>query len=131
MAYATRDDLAARFGEQEVADREAMLGAGAADRAIADAAAEMDVSLDNRYLTPITPVPLAVVLRCCDIARYRLLGDSASEDARKRYADARQWLNDVQTGAINLDGVPAKVGGTPEGRVEMLPGRRIFSRGIV
>ena len=131
MAYATRDDLVSRFGEQECADREAKLGADAADRAIADAAAEMDVYLDNRYTTPLDPVPLAVVKRCCDMARYHLLGDSASADARQRYADALAWLNAVATAAVNLDGISAKIGGTPEARVEMLPGRRVFTQGLL
>lgn len=131
MPYATRDDLVSRYGEQECADREAMLGADATGRALSDAAAEMDVYLDNRYTTPLDPVPQAVVKRCCDMARYHLLGDSASADARTRYADAIAWLDSVSTGAVNLDGVNAKIGGTPEARVEMLPGRRVFTKGIL
>ncbi|MDD5297660.1 MAG: DUF1320 domain-containing protein [Rhodocyclaceae bacterium] len=131
MPYATRFDLEARFGTDEVAQRESVLGSGAVSRALDDADAEINGYLDNRYLTPIAPAPVSIVKRACDIARYNLLGDSASEDARKRYQDAISFLQAIQQGSLNLDGATPKEGGGPEARVELVGKRRVFSRGLV
>lgn len=131
MAYALRSDLEYRFGTDEIAQRETMLGVNAVDLALTDAQGQIDGYLDNRYLVPLSPVPAPVVKCCCDIARYNLAGDTASDDCRKRYQDAITYLQAIQTGDLNLDGVPAKTGGSPSARVELVGTRRVFKRGLL
>ena len=109
MSYATRADLVARFGEDEVSQRESMLPPGAIDQALADADAELDGYLARRYPLPLSPVPAIVTRLACDVARYRRLGDAATEDARNRYKDALNLLTQIGDGGISL-GVTATVG---------------------
>jgi phage gp36-like protein len=126
MSYATRTDLENRYGAAEFAQRESILGVGAVDRALADASAEIDGYLDDRYLVPVFPVPTIINKRCCDIARYNLLGDACTEDARNRYTDAIKYLGNIVNGTISLDGVTSKVGGESTTRVEVISRPRVF-----
>ena len=79
MSYATATDLAALYGQDEIDQRASMLPAGAVDRALADAAAEVDSYLAGRYAVPLPqPTPRIVELSAA-MARYKLLGDAATE----------------------------------------------------
>ena len=103
MPYATRDDLLERFGEAEITQRESMLPTGAADKTLQDASADIDAYLSPCYPTPVDAPSPTLNRMCCDIARYYLAGDSASEDARRRYADAIAALRDVAAGRRTLE----------------------------
>lgn len=131
MTYATRQDLADRYGEDEVAQRESALPAGATDRALADADAEIDSYLVGRYAVPVSPVPPRLVMIAAAIARYLLLGDAATEIARKAYEDARAWLREAQAGRAQVDGATALSGAAPSATVEVSNGRdKAFTGGI-
>lgn len=131
MTYATRQDLADRYGEDEVAQRESVLPAGAVDRALGDADAEIDGYLAGRYSVPVSPVPARLTAIAAQIARYGLLGDAATEVARKGYEDARAWLRDVQSGRALVDGATALSGAEPSGTVDYVVGRdKAFPGGI-
>ncbi len=95
MPYATRADLAARFGAGEIADLAPVGddGGSRAEAALADAAAEMDAALAAAYELPLPggryPLLAAVA---CDLARARLYDDGAPERVLGRAASARKRL---------------------------------------
>lgn len=117
MAYATQSDMESRFGAEEVlqlADRDgdSLHDAGVVDGALIDADAEIDAYLAGRYTLPLASVPPLITRIACDIARYRLWDDRASEEVRRRYEDARRLLGEIAAGRVTLglpDATPAAV----------------------
>lgn len=131
MAYASRTDLEERYGDAEVAQRESMLPAGAIDRALADADAEIDSYLAGRYGVPLSPAPDQVVRVACQLARYWLLGDAAGEPARKGFEDARAWLRDVRAARADVDDATPRVGAEAAATVSLVTGRdKAFAGGL-
>ena len=128
MTYATRTDLAERYGSDELAQRESTLPPGAVDRALVDAAAEIYSYMAGRYNVPFSPVPDAIPKLACAIARYALLGEAATERSRKDYEDARAFLRDVQAGRARLEGAAPLAAASPAATVAIITGDRIFSR---
>lgn len=113
MAYATVADLIARFGEEELIQLTDRAGAHAVDGAIAqraldDASAEMDGYLAVRYQLPLPTVPTLLARIACDVARYRLWEDHASDEVRRRYEDSRRLLEAIAKGLVSL-GLPANL----------------------
>lgn len=111
MSYATVADLIARYGETELIQRTDRLGVGAidmatAERALADADAEIDGYLAARYRLPLPTTPALLARIACDIARYRLWEEQASDEVRSRYEDARRLLEHLARGLVSL-GLPA------------------------
>lgn len=129
MTYATRQNLADRYTESEVAQRESALPAGAVAQALSDADAEIDSYLAPRYAVPLSPVPAYVVRVACAIARYRLLGQAADDQARKDYEDARAWLRDVGAGRAQITGVAPVPSAAPAATVAVSSGREKVFRG--
>jgi len=110
MTYATQADLEARFGADELTQLTDRIGSGLPDasiiaRALADADAEIDGYLASRYALPLAIVPTALARIACDIARYRLWEDRASEEVRRRYEDARRLMESIAKGMVSL-GLP-------------------------
>lgn len=131
MPYATRTDLEERYGADELAQRESVLPAGAVDRALADADIEVDSYLATRYSVPMSPVPGNVTRIAAAIARYRLLGDSVTELARKDYEDARAWLKEVAAGRVQVNGATPIAAAAPAASVDYVVGRdKAFTGGI-
>lgn len=130
MPYATRADLVDRFGDAEIEQRESMLPVGAVEKAIADAGAEIDGFIGRQVTLPLVEVPDLVRRLACDIARYRLLGDAATEDARGRYRDALGLLKDIGAGRLPI-GVVATGAVTTSATVEVVSGRRVFGRPLL
>lgn len=130
MTYASRPDLEERYGAEELAQRESMLTAGAVDRALADADAEIDSYVAGRYAVPLAPVPADIPRIACAIARYHLLGDAAGENARKGYEDARAWLRDVQAGRARLADAAPLADSAASATVEIVARDRIFNGGL-
>jgi phage gp36-like protein len=119
MAYATQADLADRFGADELAQLTDRAGAGVPDatvvaRALADADAEIDAYLGTRYALPLPAVPSVIARLACDIARFRLWEDRASDEVRRRYEDARRLLDAIARGQVSL-GLPAAQQPSAEG----------------
>ena len=112
--YATVQELETRLGGTEalvtLADRD---GDGVADaelveRALADAAAEIDSYLAGRYALPLPAVPAVLVRLACDMAVYRITcdyGAGLTEERRQRYEDAVSWLKRAASGDVAL-GLP-------------------------
>lgn len=102
MTYATRLNLEQRYGTDELEQRESMLSAGAVDQALQDADSRINGYLASRYSLPLSVVPDDLPQVACALARYQLLGDAATERARKDYEDAMAWLKDVANGRVKL-----------------------------
>lgn len=107
MPYATRAEMEARYGAEELAQLTDRLGTGlVADdvlaRALADADAEVDAYLAGRFSLPLPSAPAVLVRVACDIARYRLWADMASAEVRTRYEDARRLLEAIANGTARL-----------------------------
>ena len=128
MPYATRDDLTERFGEAEIAQRERMLPPGAIERALSDAGQDVDGYLSARYTVPVSPIPATLVRLACDIARYRLLGDAASDDVRSRYKDAISALRDIGAGRSRLTDAAPIAAASESATVEIVSAPRVFGR---
>lgn len=125
MSYATQVDLVQRYGAQELAQLTDPVASSAIDaeivaRALADADAEIDARLGGRYTLPLATVPVLLVRMACDIARFYLWGDSASEAVRARYTDATKLLDKIATGLIPL---PSAVALEPGGGGVAVVGR--------
>ena len=74
-------------------------------------------------------MPTVLVRLACDIARYHLYDDRATEQVAKRYNDAIKFLalvskGDVQLGVSADEGAPAASAGGPE---SCNPGRSLTS----
>lgn len=111
MSYATQSDMEARYGLDELIARTNRAGGATVDtsvldRALADADAELNGYLASRYTLPLPTIPAIIVRIACDIARYHLWQDMASDEVRRRYEDARRLLQHISNGLVSL-GLPA------------------------
>ena len=99
MSYATRADLASRYGLAEISDLERG-EEGRIEAALADAAAEIDAALGTVYVVPLEaaadaegaatwPVLISIA---CDLARAHLYDDRESEAVTNRRRSARARL---------------------------------------
>ncbi len=107
MPYATLQNLIDRFGEDELLRLSDHAGNGAIDANVvdgklADADAEIDGYLAGRYTLPLQTVPEALRRIACDVARYHLHDDRATEQVTKRYDDAIKFLRMVSKGDVQL-----------------------------
>lgn len=137
MPYATLADLQNRYGEDAItvlADRDGdgAADAGVVDRALADADAEIDAYLAERYQLPLSPVPPLLTRLACEIAVYRLgmeAGGGLTEEKRKRYEDVVALLKRLGDGTATL-GLPADQPAAPRRTTPGLVSgnQRIFGR---
>ena len=135
MSYATRQDLIARFGADEVAVLDPGTDPGTEDgdypriaAALADAAAEIDA-----VLAPVYPLPLPagryplLVGIACDIARSRLYDDAPTDAVRERAQRSRSKLKPLATGRTRLlDDAGTEIA-RRAGTVAVTTGRRVFT----
>lgn len=101
--YATRDDLVGRFGDMAVGQLESMYDDGllATTNALSDATEKMNSYLSIRYQTPLNKTE-HLKLVCCNIARYLLYMNDATEEVEKRYSEDIKWLQHVAAGKANI-----------------------------
>ncbi|MDD2870089.1 phage protein Gp36 family protein [Neomegalonema sp.] len=136
MAYASAQDMIDRFSAQqlrEVTDPDAAeIRTEALERALEDAAAEIDGYLEGRYRLPLAAPPPSLKLLACDIAIYRLLTlrqIDVMEDQRKRYEDVLRFLRSLAKGEINLGLAQSGETVEPAGGPTLVAGpERVFSR---
>ncbi len=133
MPYCTKADLIARFGEDELQaiarDASGEIDDAAVDRACDDASGEIDGYVSAAgYPVPLSPVPRIVTAYACDIARYRLYDEHATDQVQKRYDDAVKFLRSVSRGEVKL-GISTGPSSSSAGSVHMNPGRQVFNGG--
>lgn len=110
MAYCTQSDLLEQISEDDLIGLTDDAGDGEIDssviaRAIADADAEIDAYLYQRYTTPLDPVPAIIRKLSADGALYHLHSRRSvgMPDIRKeRYEAAMRVLRDIATGMISI-----------------------------
>jgi phage gp36-like protein len=134
MTYATKADLIARFSERELVqltDRgDEPTGAvddARVDRALAEADNLVNSYVGARYPLPFLAIPELLVDLACDIARYRLYQEGATDEVRERYEDAIKRLTAISRGDMVLDAA----GVEPASRDDQVyadTGERMFSR---
>ena len=123
MSYAIQQDMVDRFAQTELVqltnpDNPAAttINATVLGKALTDADAMIDGYLQGRYTLPLAVVPQALTRYACDLARYFLYDDHASEQVQKRYDDVIKFLEQVAQGKITLGlsstgGEPAEADG--------------------
>lgn len=129
MAYAVLQNLIDRFGQTEldqVADttNTGVLDVTRVDRALGDAAAEIDAALIGRYSLPLVTVPDMLERIACDLARESLYEDRPTETVKDRAERARAQLMAIASGKLGLDVPKAPVAESTSGLVEIVTGRR-------
>lgn len=74
------------------------------NQAIDDAGSIIDGYLTGRIALPIAvaDVPVALKRAACDITRYYLYDDAATEAVVNRYKDAKDYLTNIANGRIAL-----------------------------
>lgn len=116
--YATEADMLIRFQLAELVqitnrDRKATtVDSLVLDRALSDADAEIDARLAPRYALPLQTIPRLLVNIACDIARYRLYDDRATDQVTRRYEDGLKVLSSLASGKLSL-GLDAQADTTP------------------
>lgn len=86
-------------------------------QALSEASGEMDDAFRARYAVPLSGVGASTAERlaqvCCDIARYRLWSDAASDEVVRRYEQAYAWLRDIARGVMSLPATAPGAAGAP------------------
>lgn len=106
--YAAIEDLETRFGVDELEHLAPTENANESydsvklTAALGEASAEMDTFIAVTYALPLPSIPAFLKTVCCDIARYRLWDNSATEEVRNRYVDAVAWLKRLAKGEATL-----------------------------
>jgi phage gp36-like protein len=102
--YATRQDLEARFGADEIANLEAMQTVtGALEEALQDASEEIDSYVAVAYDLPLPNIPATLKRVACNIARYRLYFQRPTEEVDKRYEAEVNFLKRIADGKAVLN----------------------------
>ncbi|WP_237673583.1 gp436 family protein [Vreelandella profundi] len=134
MPYCTQADLVERFGADEILaiardDTGMAIDTAVVERACEDASGEIDGYVSAAgYPVPLSPVPRILIANACDIARYRLYDEHASDQVQKRYDDAVKFLKSVSRGEVRL-GISTGAASSSVGSVQMSSGRRAFNGG--
>jgi len=109
MAYATLADLNLAFGEEEITqlsdrDGDDSNDTNVVETKLAEAESEINSYLSVKYELPITSVSSNLKKVTCDIARYLMHKDGATDEVVRHYKEAISWLKDIVAGrAVLLD----------------------------
>lgn len=142
MAYAVVSDMTARFGEAEMiqltyvasdGDDGPAVNAATIGLAIESASGQMDMYLGARQALPLTGLSTGqtadLTRLCCDIARYRLWDDRASDEVRARYEDAIRVMEMIATGKLTL--IPDNMSSdTPASKIQTGTRTTIFTDSV-
>lgn len=134
MTYAIQQDLVDRFGDQELLQLTDRTNSGSIDaavvaKALADADAEIDSYLCVRYALPLASVPEIIARLACDMARYYLYDERATEQVSKRYDNAVKLLKSIASGAASIGVDSANAQPATEGGAQVDANDRVFTTG--
>lgn len=96
------------------------------NRALTDAGDAIDGYLAGRHAVPLANPTQAIARIACDMARYFLFDDQATDTVQRRYDMAVQYCRDVAAGKVSLG--PTNVAPPSGGTVEMISDGTVFSR---
>lgn len=107
MSYCTEQDLITRYGEDELIQLTDKQNVGQLDTdvinsAIADADSLIDGYLGSRYSLPVNPVPRSLVRIACEICRYYLYENLATDEVKDRYNEAVRSLKAISNGQMSI-----------------------------
>lgn len=131
--YATRDDLNAAFGPEQVARLAARSevedDAATVARALSHAAGVIDGRLSVRFALPLPVVPDLLRDIACDLALARLASDATglTDDLKRREEQALANLKAVAEGKMNL-GLPVPHQGERPQPIVSSTGGKLFTR---
>lgn len=134
MAYASLSDMERLFGEEEITelsdrDNDDVNDVGVIDGSLEDATDFMNTYLAIRYVTPLTSISESIIKACCQLARYDLHKDHATEQVSNDKKSVIAWLKDLSSGKAVLtdsEGVAVEVG-KPSSGVKFSSNDRVFS----
>ncbi|TNX85285.1 gp436 family protein [Acinetobacter radioresistens] len=102
--YATRADMEARFGVNEISNLKAIQTVeNAIEQALQDAAEEIDSYVAVKYQLPLPEVPSTLKRIACNIARYRLYFQRPTEEVENRYKAEIDFLKRIADGKATLN----------------------------
>ena len=133
MFYATRDDLNAAFGPDQVerlaARQDVQDDAATVARALAYAAGVIDARLSVRFTLPLPSVPDVLRDIACDLTVARLASDAVSltDDLKRREDQALASLKAIAKGEMNL-GLPTADTGERPRPIVASTGGKLFTR---
>ncbi len=137
--YATLDHLKTLCGDEELiqlTDRAVppsrQIDVVVVTAALVAATNEINGYVAAQYALPLASIPAQLTDLACDIARYRLYKEAATDQVRKRYEDAVKTLTNIAKGIVKLP-VEAAPGGPAEpagrdGVMVIQSEERLFSR---
>ncbi|QUN06433.1 DUF1320 domain-containing protein [Shewanella yunxiaonensis] len=133
MDYATLADMVNRFGEDELISLTDRSNTGSVDStvldsALADAAATIEGYIAAKYPLPLATVPGVLNRICCDLTRYYLYDERATDQVTKRHDDAIKLLTQLSTGTVTL-GLPETDIPQSSDTAEMQSAGSIWARG--
>ncbi len=132
--YATQEDMRVRFGQTELvqltdrAPTADQVDTDVMGRALLDADAEINMRLHSRYALPLENVPRVLVNIACDIARWRLMEDRATDQVTRRYEEALKLLDRIAQGKLSLGLEAGESRLKATGGPAVTGGARVFSR---
>lgn len=96
-----------------------------------DAESIVNGYLEARYAVPLATIPRLIMVYTCDIARYQLYDDMATEIIIDRYKMAIKMLESISKGTVNL-GVDVNANpAAPIGSVKSVGNDRVFNAGTL
>ncbi|MCU4607032.1 DUF1320 domain-containing protein [Acinetobacter radioresistens] len=102
--YATRADMEARFGVNEISNLKVLQTVeNAIEQALQDAAEEIDSYVAVKYQLPLPEVPSTLKRIACNIARYRLYFQRPTEEVENRYKAEIDFLKRIADGKATLN----------------------------
>jgi len=124
-AAAEGSDLSAWTAAEQAAATAAL---GLVTGALADADNTIDGYLAVRYAVPLASPPLVVKRLACDLARYFLYDDLATETIQKRYDAAERFFREAGAGKVSLGADLGAASQPAGGTVEIGSGGNVFNR---
>lgn len=125
-AAAAGGDLSAWTADEQAAAAAAI---AVLERVLADASDTADGYLAGRVAVPLASPPAAVKRMVCDLARYFLYDDQATETIQKRHDAAIAYFRDVAAGRVSLGADLGAAAQPSGGTVEIVSGGAVFGRG--
>lgn len=108
MPYAAQQDAIDLYGSTYVltsVTRDEVPDVAALDRAFVKASGLIDSFAGAQYTVPLASTPDIVVQYCVDIGIYYASADAGTgtDEKRKRYEDAIEWLKMLAKGTVVID----------------------------